>query len=219
MNAFRDHLGATLADIGAGLGSLLPRLVAILLVLVVGLTLARVARGLTLGLLDRLRFRALAERTGVEAFLEAGGVRTGLSGLVAWTVYWLVIVAIGTGLAAAAGLTLVSDLLAAVAFYLPRVLAAVLIVVFGTLLARALNRLLFGRLKRAGVAWALTVSTAAEYVVQLLAVALALGQLGVDLGMLVTGVKIAAGALALALVIAFGAAGADWLRARLKAPR
>ena len=82
--------------------------------------------------------------------------------------------------------------------------------VFGTLLARAVNRMVFAYLKNIGVDGALTISTVTEYAIQLFVVFVALEQLGIGTQMLAMAFAITFGAVSLALALAFGLGGKDW---------
>lgn len=108
------------------------------------------------------------------------------------------------------GLTAVANLFNRIALYLPNIIVAVLIIIFGTLLARFINRRVFAWLRDLGVDGALTISTISEYGVQLFAVFVALEQLAFGTQLLTTAFAILFGAICLALALAFGLSGRDW---------
>jgi hypothetical protein len=124
--------------------------------------------------------------------------------------YWLVLLIVLVTVSSSLGLTAVADLFNRVALYLPNIIVAVLIIIFGTLLARFLNRLIFAWLRNLGVDGALTISTIAEYGVQVFAVFVALEQLAIGTQLLTTAFAILFGAICLALALAFGLGGRDW---------
>ena len=94
--------------------------------------------------------------------------------------------------------------------YLPRIIVAILVLIFGTLLARFINRLVFAWLHSIKVDSALVVSTSAEYGIQIFALFVALEQLGIGTQLLIALFVIVFGSMFLALAIAFGLGGKEW---------
>ncbi|MDG2293341.1 MAG: hypothetical protein P8L17_02665, partial [Methylophilaceae bacterium] len=108
------------------------------------------------------------------------------------------------------GLTEVAELLHDLAFYLPRIILAILVMIFGTLLARFINRLVFAWLHSIKFERALMVSTSVEYGIQILALFIALEQLGIGVQLINALFIIVFGGIFLGLAIAFGLGGRDW---------
>ena len=77
------------------------------------------------------------------------------------------------------GLTEVADMLKQLANYLPKIIVAIVVLIFGTLLGRFVNRLVFAWLHSIKFDGALKVSTSAEYLVQIFAIFVALEQLDI----------------------------------------
>jgi len=116
----------------------------------------------------------------------------------------------------ALGLSEVAVLLQQLASYLPRIIVAILVVIFGTLLARFVNRLVFAWLYSIKFTNALSVSTSAEYGIQILAIFVALEQLGIGMQLIHSLFVIVFGAFFLTLAIAFGLGGKDWAAKRIQ---
>ncbi len=194
----------------------LPKLMAALLLLLLGWLLARVLRAGVLRGLAALGFRGLAERSGLEALVRQGGVDLSLAGIIAGTVYWLVLLVVAVSAASSLGLDSLASLANRMALFLPNVLVAVFILVFGTLFARLVNRLVFASLNNAGFPGALTASTACEYTLQIFAFFLALEQLGIGTTLLTVAFAIVFGGFVLTMALAFGLGGRDWAADRIK---
>jgi small-conductance mechanosensitive channel len=137
-------------------------------------------------------------------------VEVSLAGIIAEVVYWLILLVVAVSVANSLGLHAVAELLNRAAVYLPNVIVAILVLVFGTLLARFLNRLVFAWLTRIKAPNALSVSTGAEYGVEAFALFIALEQLGVGTRLVTAAFSLAFGGLCLALALAFGLGGRDW---------
>lgn len=194
----------------------LPKLLAAFVLLFAGWLLARGLRAGVKRGLEALGFGRMAERSGLEALLLQGGVELSLAGLIAGVAFWLVLLVVAVSAANSLGLDAVAALVNRVVLYLPNVLVAILVLVFGTLLARFINRLLFAWLNNIKSPAALTLSTGAEYAVQIFALFIALEQLDVGSGMLTIAFAIAFGGLVLALALAFGLGGREWASERIR---
>lgn len=192
------------------LADFLPKLLAALVLLFLGWIIAKLVRGGVRRLLALAHFDQLSEKTGVEEFLKHGDMHITFSGIISEVCYWLVLLIVLVTVSSSLGLTAVADLFNRVALYLPNIIVAVLIVIFGTLLARFINRMVFAWLRNLGVEGALTISTIAEYGVQIFAVFVALEQLAIGTQLLTTAFAILFGAVCLALALAFGLGGREW---------
>jgi hypothetical protein len=203
---FISSLNAVIAQ----LADFLPKLLAALVLLFIGWIVAKLVRGGVKRLLALAHFDRLAEKTGVEEFLKHGDMHITFAGIISEVSYWLVLLIVLVTVSSSLGLTAVADLFNRVVLYLPNIIVAVLIIIFGTLLARFINRMVFAWLRNLGVDGALTISTIAEYGVQVFAVFVALEQLAIGTQMLTTAFSILFGAICLALALAFGLGGRDW---------
>ncbi len=188
----------------------LPKLLAALVLLFLGWLLAKAVRSGVRRLLAIAHFDRLAEKAGIEEFLKHGEMHVTLGGIISEVSYWLVLLIVLVTVSSGLGLTAVANLFNRVALYLPNIIVAVFIIIFGTLLARFFNRLVFAWLRNLGVEGALTISTVAEYSVQIFAVFVALEQLAIGTQLLTTAFAILFGSICLALALAFGLGGRDW---------
>lgn len=193
-----------------------PKVLAALLLLTAGWLLARLARATVRRVLPSIGFDRAAERSGLEAIARLGGIELSLSRLLAEITYWLVLLLIALSAMNSLGLDMVAGLLRRIVLYLPNVFVAVLVLVFGTLLARLVNRALFAWLHAIKVPNPLAISTFSEYAVQFFAVFMALEQLAIATQLLTALFTIAFGAVMLALALAFGLGGRDWAAERLR---
>ena len=142
--------------------------------------------------------------------MNSGSFNLTLSGVISQVIYWLVIILFVITGANTLGLNEVANLLHDLASYLPRIILAILIMIFGTLLARFINRLVFAWLYGIKFSHALAVSTSTEYGIQIIAMFVALEQLGIGMQLIYSLFVIVFGAIFLALAIAFGLGGKDW---------
>ncbi|MDR5171371.1 mechanosensitive ion channel family protein [Methylobacillus sp. Pita2] len=186
-----------------------PKLLAVIVILAFGWVCAKVACLGVKRILELAQFDKFADRSGLEAFLKHGDFDLTLSGVISQVIYWLVILLFVITGANTLGLTEVAHMLNNLANYLPKIIVAILVLIFGTLLARFVNRLVFAWLHGMKYDGALKISTTVEYGIQIFALFVALEQLDIGTQLLTALFVIVFGAIFLALAIAFGLGGKD----------
>jgi hypothetical protein len=211
-----DVFVASLTSFWTQLAGFVPQLLAALLLLFVGWILANLARTGVVKLLDLLRFNSLAEKTGIEAFLKQGHLNISLGGIIANLVYWVIIFIVIVTVANSLGLHMVAALFNKIVLYIPNLIVAILVLVFGILMARLINRLVFAYLNNIGVQGALTISTLSEYALIIFVVFVALEQLNIGTTLLTAAFQIGFGAIGLAFALAFGLGGREWAAGVIK---
>ena len=211
-----DVFVASLTSFWTQMAAFVPQLLAALVLLFLGWILANIVRSAVGKVLDTLKFDELGKKTGIEAFMRQGNIDLTLSRLIANLVYWIILLVVIVTVANSLGLTTVAELFNKVVFYLPNIIVAVLVLVFGVLVARFINRLVFAYLTNMGVDGALTLSTLAEYSVIIFVVFVALEQLQIGTHLLITAFQIGFGAVGLALALAFGLGGREWAAGIIK---
>lgn len=205
-----DIFVASLNQFWLQLVNFVPRLLAVIVILFFGWIVAKLIRSATKRLLDLMQFDKFAQKSGLEAFMNSGNFNVTLSGIISQVIYWLVILLFVITGATSLGLSEVASLLHKLAAYLPNIIVAILVVIFGTLFARFMNRLVFSWLHSIKFPHALVVSTSVEYGIQILAVFVALEQLGIGMQLIHSLFIIVFGAIFLALALAFGLGGREW---------
>ncbi|HJW09764.1 MAG TPA: hypothetical protein VJ483_09030 [Holophagaceae bacterium] len=186
-----------------------PRLLAALIILLAGSLLARLVRVLVRKALDLTRFEVVAEKSGIDDFLRKGGIGITLRDLLAGIGYWLVILLSFLIAANSLRLEVVAQLFTQVTAFIPNVLVAILILVFGAVMARFLGGLVQAFAQNIGVEGSRTMANIATYALMIFVVFVALEQLKIGMEILASAFKIGFGAICLALALAFGLGGRD----------
>jgi hypothetical protein len=205
-------LWAPLAMLGGRVLDLLPNVLAMAIILSVGLVLAwamgyAVERFLRLIGLDHL-----SNRLGVTAALIRGGVKTDPSLLIGRAMYWMVLLfAILAGLGAL-DLQPINQFAQSFLAYLPRLFTAAMILVIGYLLSNFLSQAVLIAAVNAGFMAARSLAALSRWGIQLVAVAMALEQLGIAQNTVAVTFGISFGGLVLGLALAFGLGAKDLAR-------
>ena len=197
----------------------MPRLVAALLLLSVGWLLARLAEWIAVQVLRRVRAEEAAEQAGVDDFLLRGGVRFTLVTLVGRTIYWGVLLIFSLAMFNVLGLTVGADLMAQVVDYVPNVVAALIVVAFGSLGAKFVRGIVEAYLNNMGVKEATNLGLLVYGALLAFVAILALEQLRIDVALLRSAFELAFGGLCLGLALAFGLGGRAWAESILDRTR
>lgn len=188
----------------------LPALLLALVMLTLGWLIAKLVQRLMVRVLRKVRLDEAAERAGIDDFLVQGGVRFTTVTLLAAAVYWTILLGVFVAVLEGLGVTAAGELLRRMFNYLPRLLLAIGILVFGTLFSRVTGAVVYTYLSNLGSDAAAPIAAVARYAVLVFAIFMAAEQLAVQSTILVSAFQIAFGALCLALALAFGLGGRDW---------
>lgn len=182
----------------------LPRLFGALVIVVVGVVIATVARLVVAFILRRLQFDELCRRAGITRLLEQGNVRRRPSQLLGTLVFYAILIFTFLTAFGALGLTFVAQSLNMLIIYAPRALAALILLVLGIagagLVAEAAERVLADL----GIARSDWGRTAIRAVLIALVVILAAALLGIDVALLIAITVILLSGVALTAALALG---------------
>jgi len=205
-----DIFVASLTSFWTELASFIPQLLGAIIALVLGWMLAKLARTGVMRLLTLLKFDKATEKSGLESFMKHAELELSVASVIGNLVYWLIILVMIVTVANSLGLSMVAELFNKVVLYIPNVIVAILVLVFGTILARFINRMVFAWLNNMEFEGALTVSTFSEYAMLVFVFFMAMEQLQIANELLTAAFIISFGAVGLAFAIAFGLGAKDW---------
>ncbi len=184
------------------LGEFVPALFGALVILFAGYLVAKVVERGTKSLLRRLHFNELLERGGVLQAVERSGSHLNPARVIANLVFWVVMFAVLLIAASAIGLDSLANVFTELMSYIPSVIAAIVIIILGIVLGGFVGGLIMasaGGLH--GGPWLARIGRGGVIV---LAVFMALQELGIATDIVTTAFAILFGAVALALALSFG---------------
>ena len=191
-------------------GELLPRLLLALLVVLVGWLLAKFVRYAAVRGLRAVNFHVVTQRSGLDGFLRDGGVQADTTELLAGLIYWLVILAalvIGFNML---GLAYITDLLGRVVLFVPKVMVALLILVFGAYFGRFVGSAIAAYCRHVRIQDADLLGRLAQYAIVTFVVLIALDQLNIGGDIVRYSFLIILAGRVFALALAFGLGGREW---------
>lgn len=187
----------------------LPNVLAMSIIFAAGLLVAWTASQTMERLLRVVGLDRLSDRLGVTSALLRGGVKTDPSRLVGQAAYWIVMIFATVAALGALNLQPINDVAKSFLAYVPHLVTAALILIAGWLLSNFVSQAVLIAAVNAGLPPARLVATCCRWGIQLLAVAMALEQLGIAQNIVVVGFGITLGGIVLAGAIAFGLGAKD----------
>lgn len=209
MNQFLNLTIEPLKELYAQFLKFSPNLLAMLIIILAGIIAARLVRAILVRLLKAIKFDAWSDRMGLTSMLRRGDLWAKPSGAVGSFASWLLIfVTLLAGLSAL-HIRIIDVMISEILAYLPRVVSAVLILVFGYIATGLIARGLLISLVNTGYHFAKQLARVVRVLLIVLIVAMALEQIEVAPGIVVAAFSTIFGGIVLALAISFGIAGVD----------
>jgi Conserved TM helix len=196
---FGDRLQASFATV---FGQTLPALIGALVILFAGYLLAKVLEKLTERGLRKIRLNHLLERGGVTQAVERSGTHVNPTRVLANLVFWLVMFTVILLAANALGLDSLANVVSTLVSYIPSVIAAIVIILVGIVLGGFVGGLIAA--SAGAVHGGRALARIGRGGVLLLAIFMALQELGIATDIVTTAFAILFGAIALALALSFG---------------
>ncbi len=200
-----EPLRAFLVQVGA----YLPRLGVALAIALAGWLLAKALRFAAVKALRALNFHVLSERAGVDEFLQQGGSGKDTADVVGLIIFWLVLLGALIIASNGLGLSQVTDVLARVLLFLPRLLVGLLVVVFGLYFARFVGQSVQAWCRGAQISDAELIGRGVRYAIVTFVVLIAIDHIDIGNGLVQQTFLILLGGIVLGLALAFGIGGKD----------
>ena len=201
-NVLLEPIRASLHQVGA----FLPRVALAIAILIIGWLIAKAVRFAVVRTLRALNFNVITDKAGIDAFLRQGGGDIDTIAVMGALAYWLVILAAMMIAFNSLDLAYVTDLIGRIVLFVPRVMIAVVVLVFGAYFARFVSGALTVYLQNIGAGEAALLGRLCMYAIMVFVILIALDQLGLG-DILRQTFLILVGAASLGLAIAFGLGG------------
>jgi small-conductance mechanosensitive channel len=189
--------------VGESLWQHMPIITGSLILLLVGWGIARIVGGWVRRLGER-GLERVAARPVIGGSIDAGGALAAAPRLVGALVFWVVLLVFAAAAVEVVGLPVMTDLIGRIAAYLPNLVAAAVIGIAGLIGARAARAAVARAAENAGLSQAGATANAVHAVVLVIALVIAVQQLGVNGRILELTLAVTVGATLAAAALAFG---------------
>ena len=175
-----------------------------LIVLLVGYLIARIVGWLVRLVLRKAGLDDLSERRGIVSGLRGLGIGLTPSRLIGQTAFGLLFLSFAITAVRLMRFETVAILLERLLDFLPNVIAALMVFLLGSMVARLAGNWVSLIAAASSLGYARQLGSLVQYVVGLFAIVLSFGVLGIEVGLLVTAITIMIGAFGLAIGLALG---------------
>lgn len=187
----------------------MPNVLAMLIIILAGMITARIARTILLRLLNAVGFDSWSDRMGLTAVLRKGDMWGKPSAAVAAFVFWLLILSAVLAGFSALNIQSIDSLISRFILYIPRVLTAIVIVLTGYIVTGFIGRAVLITAVNRGYPFSRLLAEAVRVLLIVFFIAMALEQLQVAPGIVISAFSIIFGGIVLVLAISFGIGGID----------
>lgn len=187
----------------------LPRIIGALLILLIGWIIAKLLKKAIVKLLQLVKLNRLSEKVGIEKFLKEGGLKQTAVDLIGSLFYWIVMLTVILAVFNSLQLNSAQELFNSIILFIPNIIVALIILLFGLYAAKFISNVLSSSLKNMKDQTAEIIEKVAYYSIVIFTVFLVLGQLKIAQDIISNAFILVFGAICLALGLAFGLGGKE----------
>ncbi len=209
MSDFLNLILEPLEEILHKFAAFLPNLLAMLIILIVGILVARLLRLLLVRFLKAIDFDRWSDRMGVTQVLRKGDLWAKPSIAASAIFFWVLIIFVLMAGMSALKVSAIDQLVSQFFLYLPHAFSAAVILVVGYAVATFLSRAVLIAAVNSGYHFAKLLAKAIRLLLTVLILAMVLEELKVAPGIVLAAFSILFGGIVIALAIAFGVGGID----------
>ncbi|MEW6600501.1 MAG: hypothetical protein AB1499_05975 [Nitrospirota bacterium] len=194
----------------------LPNLLMSIVILFIGFVAGFILRMIFLKIFRAVNIDTISERSGAVEMLKKGGMKEPVSELLSGLIGWITVVIFAGISLSSLQMPTVDKLLESFLLYIPNLFIACLILMIGYLLGNFLSRAALIAAVNAGIKVSGLIARFVKFTVLVLALTMALEQLGIGKETVLIAFAIIFGGIVLAFAVSFGLGGRDIAREYLE---
>jgi hypothetical protein len=207
--SFTELISDSANEFWLSVGDYLPKLFGAILLLIVAIVVAKIAKAGVEKLLSLIGFNKLVKSKYVSRTLKNAEVNVDFIDLSGRITFWVIIIVFALAIADVLGLTAMKDVMRELLAYLPNVLAAAIVLTVTVAGARLVRDAISASLSHMRVDYGHGIAVLTQYILVVFGVLMAISQLGFDTSILAANITIIVAGIVLALSLAFGLGGRD----------
>ncbi len=202
-----EFFQSSFSQIGQQITSFVPNLLAAVLIFFVGWIVSRLVRSACRHLFQVVGLDMLAEKARISEFFERAKVQKSVSELLAQVIYWILFLVFIVSALEALRLSEVSEALGQFVSFIPNLFAALLILLFGTLLAKFCADIVQAATASAEIKYGGSIARVAYAFVIVFMIVIALDKVGIDTSIFTANITVIIGGVVgmTALAVGLGA--------------
>ena len=190
-------------------GAFLPDLLAALIILILGWIGCNIAKRVAVRLLRVCQFDTLADRSGISRALQRGGIQHTSTEILGLLIFWFLFLIVIVATLDALGLPGVTETLNTIFLYIPKVVAAIVMLILGLYLANFIETVTRTSCANAGLQQADSIGRVTYYATVVFIIAGILEILEIASEIVMWAFILIFGSICLALALAFGIGGRE----------
>lgn len=206
MNEF-TQVGQNIADSFIGIGNkfvyIIPDIIGALIVLLIGVFIAKLILKMIRQLFKAIKLETLSEKLSIDDKIKSAGINRSLSDMLGGLIYWIILLIAISAAAEILNIEVVSLFINKLISWLPAIFAGLAIMIVGVMAAEALGNIL------ENVKYGKTYKIVVRWFILIIALITALEQIGLDISFLTENIQIVVAGIALAFGLAFGLGGKE----------
>lgn len=186
-----------------------PRLIGAIVVLLIGILVARLAAVLVKNLLGRVGFDKIGDKLNEVDFIKQLQTEIKLSEIVAKVLYYFILLVFITAATETLGVKAISDMVLALVNFIPKVIAAAIMLQIGVLVADALKKAVISICQTFKIASGKLLGMIVFFFFLIITIISALGQAGINTELLESSFNLLIGGIIFAFAVGYGIASRD----------
>lgn len=199
-----EAISGSLETLLSRFAAFLPGLIAAIIILVIGYFVSKLLRIAVAALLKKLGVDKLSEATGIDSQISKLGDKASVSYALSLMVFWIIFLIFIVTAADSLGLTQLGHTMEQFLIFIPKLIVATLILLFGLAAANLAKNAVHKSAKSAGLDFAKPLSKVTFALVVILTISLTIGQLDIQTVLLDAIIIIVLAALGIGLAISLG---------------
>ncbi len=209
INDFTEPFLQPMVDLWGKFANYTPRLVAAFTFVLFGLFIARILSSLLERFLHKIKLDSYTSQVGINELLIRLGFGKSFSNVIAFIVYWALLLVFFVTAANILNLTVISEILYRFVDFLPKIVAAIFIGFGGLMFARFSADVVLNSATSNNLKGGRSLSKSVHFLVVVLTIITAIEQLGIEMKMIRNGLNILFASMGLAFAIAVGLGAKD----------
>lgn len=202
--SFIDKLTGTFSQMFDNIINGLPDIGLGIIILIVGLIIATILKKIIVRTLKSIKFDEILNSAGIGSIFTKVGIKNGITEPLGKIIFWIVMLFIIKNAADRMGVEDISSIINSLIAFLPKVIIATIIMLFGFMIADIIRNAVYSALDNLGLDYSKALAGIIFGFVFVIVLTVALSQLGIETELLKDSVKIILLSLGLGLAICLG---------------
>jgi small-conductance mechanosensitive channel len=203
LNEIKDALLRSMDIILDGFSNAVPKLILVLILLLIGWMVSKLVKKLTIKALNIIKIDSAMDRLELSPTLSRIGIKS-TSTFLGSVVYWMIMLIFFLTISEIINMPILSEGIAAILAYIPQLLIALIIFIFGLFIANMIKNVVYNATDSIGLKGARVISNIVYYVLFIFIAITAINQTGIDTSIITSNVTLIFGAMLLAFGISYG---------------